>query len=318
MNKKMMKCKVCGSELSSSEKTCPNCGGKIKKPIFKKWWFWLIVIIIIIIIAVNGSNEQTKKPSTSQPVVDKNTAPPETSTPETAAPETASPEITKVPEDTEVPNDTPAQTDTATTEQKNALRSANNYLKFTAFSYSGLVKQLEFEKYSTETATYAADHCGADWNEQAVKAAQSYLKYSSFSRDSLIQQLEFEGYTNEQAVYGTDTVYSAETNTNSNDANSSDVTTEQTNALASAKSYLEFSAFSYKGLIKQLEFEKYSTEAATYAADQCGADWNEQAVKAAKSYLEYSSFSRSSLIQQLEFEGFTSEQAEHGAKENGY
>lgn len=90
------------------------------------------------------------------------------------------------------------------------------------------------------------------------------------------------------------------------------------NALKSAKSYLEFSAFSYEGLIEQLEYEKYSHEEAVYAADNCGADWNEQAVAAAKSYLEFSAFSRDGLIEQLEYEGFTTEQAVYGAEANGY
>ena len=89
-----------------------------------------------------------------------------------------------------------------TVSQKNALSRALSYLKYSSFSYSGLVEQLEFEKYSHEDAVYAVDNCGADWNEQAVKKAESYLKYSSFSRDGLIDQLEFEGFTYEQAVYG--------------------------------------------------------------------------------------------------------------------
>lgn len=91
---------------------------------------------------------------------------------------------------------------TMTTGQKNALKSAESYLSFMAFSYSGLVKQLEYEKYSHEDAIYAVDHCGAGWNEQAAKSAASYLSFSSFSRDGLIKQLEFEGFTHEQAIYG--------------------------------------------------------------------------------------------------------------------
>ena len=69
-------------------------------------------------------------------------------------------------------------------------------------SHDGLVKQLEFEKYTAEQAAYGADNCGADWNEQAVKSAKNYLDLMSFSRDGLISQLEFEGYTHDQAVYG--------------------------------------------------------------------------------------------------------------------
>lgn len=96
------------------------------------------------------------------------------------------------------------------------------------------------------------------------------------------------------------------------------VTLGQKNALASAKSYLDFAAFSYSGLIKQLEFEGYTTEEATYAVDNCGADWYEQAVKSAESYLEFTSFSKQGLIEQLEYEGFTHEQAVYGVEENGY
>lgn len=89
-----------------------------------------------------------------------------------------------------------------TLEQKNALDTAKSYLSTMAFSYSGLIEQLEFEGYSTESATYAADNCGADWNEQAAKMAQNYIDTMSFSRSGLIEQLEFEGFTAEQAEYG--------------------------------------------------------------------------------------------------------------------
>ena len=86
--------------------------------------------------------------------------------------------------------------------QRNALRAAANYLSAMAFSHDGLIKQLEYEGYSTEDATYAADHCGADWNEQAAKSAKNYLNAMSFSRSGLIQQLEYEGFTASQAEYG--------------------------------------------------------------------------------------------------------------------
>lgn len=92
----------------------------------------------------------------------------------------------------------------------------------------------------------------------------------------------------------------------------------QQNALKSAKSYLSHSAFSYKSLVGQLEYEEFTSEQAVYAVDNCGADWNEQAVKSAKSYLSHSSFSREGLIGQLEYEGFTPEQAAYGVAQNGY
>lgn len=96
------------------------------------------------------------------------------------------------------------------------------------------------------------------------------------------------------------------------------LTMGQKNALKEAKSYLDYSSFSYSGLIEQLEYEGYSNEDATYAVDNCGADWNEQAAKTASDYLDYSSFSKDGLIEQLEYEGFTHEQAVYGAERNGY
>ncbi|MBT9774953.1 hypothetical protein GPL15_00325 [Clostridium sp. MCC353] len=86
--------------------------------------------------------------------------------------------------------------------KKNALNSALSYLNVLSFSYSGLIEQLEYEGYSIEEATYAADNCGADWNAQAAKKAQEYISVLSFSRSGLIEQLEYDGFTNAQAEYG--------------------------------------------------------------------------------------------------------------------
>lgn len=86
--------------------------------------------------------------------------------------------------------------------ERNALASAKQYLNSMAFSYSGLIEQLEYEGYSNSEATYAADNCGADWYEQAALSAKQYLNSMSFSRQGLIEQLEYEGFTYDQAVYG--------------------------------------------------------------------------------------------------------------------
>lgn len=95
------------------------------------------------------------------------------------------------------------------------------------------------------------------------------------------------------------------------------MTRSQENAVASAESYLDFSAFSRSGLIGQLEFEDYSTADATFAVDYLNVDWNEQAYKSAESYLDFSSFSAGELRDQLEFEGFTPEQAAYGVAQTG-
>ena len=97
-----------------------------------------------------------------------------------------------------------------TMSQKQALGKAKDYLQFSAFSYKGLIHQLEYEKYDNADATFAADNCGADWNEQAVKKAKQYLDVTHFSLDDLAHQLEYEGFTEEQALYGANEAYKEE------------------------------------------------------------------------------------------------------------
>ena len=86
--------------------------------------------------------------------------------------------------------------------ERNALAKAKEYLRVMAFSYNGLVRQLEFEGFTQDECTYGVDNCGANWNEQAVRKANEYLKSGSFSRQGLINQLLFEGFSQEQAEYG--------------------------------------------------------------------------------------------------------------------
>jgi hypothetical protein len=101
-------------------------------------------------------------------------------------------------------------------------------------------------------------------------------------------------------------------------ASASPFTTSQQQAIDKAESYLDMSGFSKSGLIKQLEYEKFSATDATFAVQQLESsgkvDWNQQAVRKAQSYLEMSSFSMDGLIKQLQYEGFTPTQAQHGAQ----
>lgn len=90
-------------------------------------------------------------------------------------------------------------------------------------------------------------------------------------------------------------------------------TTGEENALNKAFDYLDYDAFSKSGLIKQLKYEGFTTKEAKYAANNCNANWKDQAYKKATSYLESQSFSKSGLIKQLEYEGFTNSQAKYGA-----
>ncbi len=138
--------------------------------------------------------------------------------------------------------------------QKNALSKALDYLDYSPFSYSGLIKQLEYEGFSTEEATYAADNCGADWSSQASEKAVDYLDYSAFSYSSLIKQLEYEGFSSDQASFAADSC-GADWNKQ---------------AAKKAQDYLNYSSFSRSSLIKQLEYEGFTKEQAEYGVSAVG------------------------------------------------
>jgi hypothetical protein len=95
----------------------------------------------------------------------------------------------------------------STAGQRNALSSAQSYLRSSAFSKSGLVEQLKYEEFSSSDARWAVAHVRVSWNAEAVESAKSYLESSSFSRQGLIDQLEYEGFTHSQAAYGVKKAY---------------------------------------------------------------------------------------------------------------
>lgn len=91
-----------------------------------------------------------------------------------------------------------------TRSQENAIRKAESYLDFMAFSRTGLIEQLEYEGFDTDEATFAVDYLDVDWNEQAWKRAESYLELMPFSRSGLIDQLKYDGFTDAEATYAVD------------------------------------------------------------------------------------------------------------------
>lgn len=151
---------------------------------------------------VNTSNVQTKADTGA------NTA---SHTQATAAPASAQTQkpAASAPAPAVTPTPTPAPapiTNSETVSQKSAVRKAISYLGYAAFSYDGLVAQLEYDQFSHADAVYGADNSGADWNEQAAKKAKSYMGYSAFSRGGLVAQLEYDQFTQAQAEYGANAV----------------------------------------------------------------------------------------------------------------
>ncbi|MAO93509.1 MAG: hypothetical protein CMM81_18450 [Rhodospirillales bacterium] len=92
--------------------------------------------------------------------------------------------------------------------QKNAVRSAESYLRIGGFSREGLIQQLASsygDGYEVADATVAVDSLSIDWNEQAVRSAKQYLSMMGFSCNGLIEQLSSSvggKFTRSQATHG--------------------------------------------------------------------------------------------------------------------
>lgn len=101
MANKLIHCKTCGAEMASNAKTCPQCGAKNKKPIYKKWWFWVLIVIIIGGI-VNGDNRIKKDPALTSDTpststdTQEHTSSPEVSTPSSDVEKEDAPQSTPV------------------------------------------------------------------------------------------------------------------------------------------------------------------------------------------------------------------------------
>lgn len=62
--KKLKTCSTCQKEIAKNAKVCPHCGGKVKKPFYKRVWFIALAVIVVIGIISNigNGNETTTSP----------------------------------------------------------------------------------------------------------------------------------------------------------------------------------------------------------------------------------------------------------------
>lgn len=64
--KSMVICRHCGAKIAKAAKVCPKCGGKNKKPIYKRWWFITLAVLLgISFIGSLGGGDDTE---TTDPV----------------------------------------------------------------------------------------------------------------------------------------------------------------------------------------------------------------------------------------------------------
>ena len=60
----------------------------------------------------------------------------------------------------------------STAGQRNALSKAESYLRYSAFSKSGLIEQLEFEDFSSSEARWAVAHVRVNWYSAGGREGQ--------------------------------------------------------------------------------------------------------------------------------------------------
>ena len=189
---KMTQCKSCAKEIATNAKSCPGCGAKNKKPIYKRVWFWIIAIIIVI-GATGGSGTDDSKEINSGNIESKQEVSQNNSENTTAENKSENKVEDNIP-----------------TEYKSALKKAKLYADTMNMSKAGLYDQLTSEygeKFTVEAAQYAIDNITVDWKENALKTAKSYQETMSMSPAAIYDQLTSEygeKFTAEEAQYAID------------------------------------------------------------------------------------------------------------------
>lgn len=92
-------------------------------------------------------------------------------------------------------------------EYRQALKKAQRYIEYSAFSKEELRGQLEYHEFAQDAIQFALDNVEADWYAEAVEQAESYLEYSTFSREDLRGQLEYEGFDVDEIEHALNAVY---------------------------------------------------------------------------------------------------------------
>lgn len=196
-------------------------------------------------------------------------------------------------------------------EMAEVVRDALAILNAGGFSRREVINQLLEKGHTAEDAAFGADNCGADWTRQASIRGEALLSSTTFSLDGLISQLLLLGFSQTEAETGARMAYE-------NRETPEEITFSMENALREAQNILGGNDhYSYTGMIQKLRSAGYTEQEATYAADNCGADWKEQARKQASFYLLYQNMSRAELMKALMDQGFTEEEAEYGYSQNG-
>ncbi|EGT0690814.1 hypothetical protein GW986_13715 [Clostridium perfringens] len=201
---KMKKCKVCSKEIASNAKSCPECGAKNKKAIYKRPWF-IVLAIIIIIGAIGGSSYEDSTVANNETISEV-----EQNQDKEISNNQGGEKDVLVKENEEKVEEKKEKVEEVPKEYKSALRKAKVYSDTMSMSKEGLYDQLTSEygeKFTAEEAQYAVDNLDVNWKENALKKAKVYQETMAMSPSAIYDQLvsEYgEKFTEEEAQYAVD------------------------------------------------------------------------------------------------------------------
>lgn len=177
MKKKTKACPFCWEEILAVAKKCKHCGEFLEnkeEEIEKKsnWclkfiWIillWVVGIFIISFIAYLVDDKPSSKSSRTYTT-------------------------------------TTTVTDNTPREYKNALKTAESYLRSWDFSEKRLREQLAYEWFSADAISYAIKNVDADYMKECLWSANGYLRSSNMSKQRLIEQLRYEWFLDEEINY---------------------------------------------------------------------------------------------------------------------
>ena len=189
---KMKKCKACSKEIATNAKSCPGCGAKNKKPIYKRAWFWAVAVIVVVGTSGGSDTDNSKETNSGnvesvQEVSQSNS--------ENAIAENESKDKVE---------------DNVPKEYKSALEKAKSFTDEMNLSKVRLYEMLTSTSdyydthFTAEAAQYAVDNVGVDWKESALKRAKLYRKAVSLSTEGIYDELTAMEYTEEEIQYAID------------------------------------------------------------------------------------------------------------------
>ncbi len=302
MEEKHRKCPKCGREMTFDEDICPFCGFEIQK--IKSRILWIITAILVVSLIIvdklpeislffwdRASVSSSEIQAGAEKPAQKNTHPWYKDLRSLAF---------WLPQHIDLSPDSE--------EMQEAQQQVSDLLHNYPSSRQELMDFLLNMDYVAEDIEVILnlfeEENDIDYAQQALLRARKTLEYGGYSAKDLKEVLLHNGFSQEEADYALEIVEPE--------------TDWDQQALQRTLQDMTYSHYSYLSLIEFLEHIGFSHESAVYAADNCEADWKEEALCRLKDYIKYGNAeSTEELAQWLTYDQFTEEEIAYAIKAAG-